>query len=80
MQTLNAQLNIISYAVLATTYASDKKITSAFSPLVEYVLAAITETCVKATDIRIAFEQHYGYEMHSAILDQILRVLIKEKK
>lgn len=80
MQTLNAQLNIISYAVLATTYASDKKITSAFSPLVEYVLATITETCVKATDIRIAFEQHYGYEMHSAILDQILRTLLKERK
>lgn len=77
---LDAQFNLISYAVLSTKFESNKSITLSFMPLVEHLLLDIHENVIKITEVVDSFESVFGYKLPYAIINELLGILAKNKK
>lgn len=77
---IDAQFNLISYAVLSTKFESDKNVVLSFLPLIEHVLLNIHEDVVKTTEIIDSFEEMFGYKLPYAIISELLIVLFKKGK
>lgn len=80
MYGLDVQFNIISYAVISTKFESSSNIIESFVPLLEHALYCMEKDYVEEININDAYEEIYGYRIHSAILNQLLKVLQKQKK
>ena len=80
MYGLDVQFNIISYAVISTKFESSSNIIESFVPLLEHALYCMDKDYVEEININDAYEEIYGYRIHSAILNQLLKVLQKQKK
>lgn len=77
---MDVQFNIISYAVIATKFETSSSLLESFIPLVENALLFVEKDCIEETSINDTYEEIYGYRIHSAILSQLLQVLIKQDK
>ncbi len=77
---MDAQFNIISYVVISTKYDSNSKLLDSFLPLVEHALFSIDKNYVEEVNINDTYEEIYGYRIHSAILNQLLRILQRQGK
>ena len=72
---LDAQFNIISYAVISSKYEKSQNISLSFIPLIEHVLIAVDVDYIPSKQIHDLFKETYGYEIPPAILNHLLKVL-----
>lgn len=77
---LDAQISIISYAVVSAKYESNKRIIHSFLPLVEHLLLECEEKSVSKKELIPLFKETYGYGIPPAILDALLKVLRQQEK
>ena len=77
---MDVQFNIISYAVISAKFASSNNLFESFFPLVEHALLCIDGDYISEASINDAYENIYGYRIHSAILAQILKILEQQGK
>lgn len=77
---IDVQFNIISYAVVSTKYGTNSNLLESFLPLVEHALTCVDKNYIEEVGINDIYEEIYGYRIHSAILSQILKKLINQKK
>lgn len=77
---IDAQFNLISYAVLSTKFEADKNVVLSFLPLVEHVLLNIHDRAIKTTEFIDSFEEMFGYKLPYAIISELLNVLVKKGK
>ena len=79
---LNKNNSIISYAVISAKFESDKgkNIILTLIPLIEYLLITIYEKTVTTEELSKAFSEMYGYKIPLAVIDELLKILDKNKK
>ena len=77
---MDIQFNIISYAVISAKFANSNNLFESFLPLVEHALLCVNNDYISEVSINDAYEEIYGYRIHSAILAQILKVLEQHGK
>ena len=77
---LEAQLSIVSYAVITEKYESNKNIAVAFLPLIEHILLECADKTIEKKKIEPLFKETYGYDMPVATLSYLLDVLKKQDK
>lgn len=77
---LEAQLSIVSYAVITEKYESNKNIAIAFLPLIEHILLECADETIEKKKIEPLFKETYGYDMPVATLSYLLDVLKKQDK
>ncbi len=77
---LEAQLSIVSYAVITEKYESNKNIAISFLPLIEHILLECADKTIEKKKIEPLFKETYGYDMPVATLSYLLDVLKKQDK
>lgn len=77
---LDAQISIISYAVVSTKYKEKNSIFNSFLPLIEHILVACKDKTISKKELISLFKEIYGYDMPAAILDTLLRKLKEQGK
>ena len=77
---LEAQLSIVSYAVITEKYESNKNITISFLPLIEHILLGCADETIEKKKIEPLFKETYGYDIPVATLSYLLDVLKKQDK
>ena len=80
MNTYDNTIAILSYAVLSEKYNNGESIILSFAPLVEDLLASISEDSVQKSFLVDLYKERYGYPMPPAILNEILNSLQRNKK
>lgn len=80
MNGLDAQISIISYAVVSAKYEGKKKLVDSFLPLIEHLLISCSEKTITKNDIKSLFKETYGYDIPAAVLDTLLKKLKSQKK
>ena len=77
---LEAQLSIVSYAVITEKYEANKNIAISFLPLIEHILLECANETIEKKKIEPLFKETYGYDMPVATLSYLLDVLKKQDK
>lgn len=79
---LNKNNSIISYALISAKFESNKgkNIILTLIPLIEYLLITIYEKTVTTEELSKAFSEMYGYKIPLAVIDELLKILDKNKK
>lgn len=77
---LDVQHNIISYAVVSAKYESNKSLSSSFMPLVEHMLLSLHSDYIETASIIEQYKEMYGYPIHAAILDELIKSFDKQGK
>ena len=77
---LEAQLSIVSYAVITEKYESNKNIAISFLPLVEHILLECADKTIEKKKIEPLFKETYGYDIPVATLSYLLDILKKQDK
>ena len=80
MSGLDAQFNIISYAVISSKYENKQNISHSFIPLLEHVLLSIEKNYIPIKQIYDLFQEIYGYKIPPAVMDYLLRILKSQGK
>lgn len=77
---LEAQLSIVSYAVITEKYESNKNIAISFLPLIEHILLECADKTIEKKKIEPLFKETYGYDIPVATLSYLLDILKKQDK
>lgn len=77
---LDAQFNIISYAVISSKYEKNQNISLSFIPLLEHVLLSIDGNYIPSKQIYELFKETYGYEIPPAVMNYLLKILKTQEK
>ncbi len=77
---LDAQISIISYAVVSTKYQGKNNLVISFLPLIEHLLISCSEKTISKKDVKSLFKETYGYEIPAAVLETLLKRLKNQEK
>jgi len=77
---MNARLNIISYALVSYKFNEGKDILNSYVPLIENLLLMNNYETISKNDLVEEFKRIYGYTINKSLINDLLKILFKQKK